>query len=92
MLRLFRLIAFALAAAIGLHGLAAKAADEPAWVHAIAMYGEPKYPPGFTHFDYVNPAAPKGGEIRTWELDTFDNLHPLVQKGVPAAGTDRSWR
>ena len=28
--------------------------------HAIAMYGEPKYRPDFTHFDYVNPDAPEG--------------------------------
>ena len=32
--------------------------------HAIAMHGEPKYGPEFTHFDYVNPQAPKGGRIR----------------------------
>jgi microcin C transport system substrate-binding protein len=58
--------------------------------HGLSAFGDLKYPAGFRHFDYVNPAAPKGGEIRTWELDTFDNLHPLVLKGVPAAGTDRT--
>ena len=31
------------------------------WVHAYAAFGEPKYPRGFDHFEYVNPAAPKGG-------------------------------
>ena len=36
-----------------------------AWAaHAYAQFGDVKYPAGFTHFDYVNPAAPKGGEIR----------------------------
>ena len=32
--------------------------------HAIAMHGAPKYPPNFAHFDYVNPAAPKGGKVK----------------------------
>ncbi|MBV8626364.1 MAG: ABC transporter substrate-binding protein, partial [Paraburkholderia sp.] len=32
-------------------------------VHAIAQYGEPKYPADFKHFDYVNPDAPKGGTL-----------------------------
>ena len=32
--------------------------------HAIAMHGEPKYDPGFTHFDYLDPDAPKGGRIK----------------------------
>jgi len=34
------------------------------WTHAFATYGEPRYPPGFAHFDYVNPTAPKGGTVR----------------------------
>ena len=37
----------------------------PAWAaHAYALWGEPRYPAGFAHFGYVNPAAPKGGELR----------------------------
>ncbi len=36
-----------------------------AWAaHAYAQFGDIKYPPGFAHFDYVNPQAPKGGETR----------------------------
>ena len=58
--------------------------------HGLSTFGELKYPAGFKHFDYVNPAAPKGGEIRTWELDTFDNFNPLILKGVAAAGADRN--
>ena len=38
--------------------------------HAIAMHGEPKYGPDFTHFDYVSPDAPKGGELRLAEQGT----------------------
>ena len=56
-------------------------------VHAIAMHGTPKYPAGFDHFDYVNPNAPKGGEVRLAAVgSTFDSLNPFIIKGVPAQG------
>jgi microcin C transport system substrate-binding protein len=86
MFRLFRLIAFAAIASIGLHGTAAPASDDTPWVHAIAMYGEPKYPPGFTHFDYADPDAIKGGLMRQHAIGTFDSLNPFILRGVPAAG------
>ncbi len=54
--------------------------------HAIAMHGEPKYDENFTHLDYVNPDAPKGGELRLWASDTFDNLNPFILKGLTADG------
>ncbi len=54
--------------------------------HAIAMHGEPKYPAGFTHFDYVNPDAPKGGTIRLGVRGTFDSFNPNIPKGNAAAG------
>ncbi len=76
--------AFALAATF-LLGLAPNALlAEP--VHGIALYGEPKYKPGFTHFDYVNPNAPKGGEVRQAVLGGFDSLNPFILKGTVAAG------
>ena len=31
--------------------------------HGLAMHGNPKYSSNFPHFDYVNPAAPKGGNL-----------------------------
>lgn len=49
--------------------------------HGIAMHGEPKYPAGFDHFDYVNPDAPKGGDLRRADQGTFDNLNPFIVKG-----------
>ncbi len=55
--------------------------------HGLAMHGQPKYPAGFDHFDYVNPTAPKGGEMRLAALNTFDNLNPFIVKGVEAAGS-----
>ena len=50
------------------------------------MYGEPKHPPGFASFPYVNPDAPKGGRLVLGELGTFDSLNPFIIKGVSAAG------
>lgn len=50
------------------------------------MHGEPKYGPGFRHFDYVNPDAPKGGELRLAAEGSFDNLNPFIPRGTAAAG------
>lgn len=52
--------------------------------HAIAMHGKPKYEAGFLHFDYVNPEAPKGGELVLADIGTYDSLNPFVIKGQPA--------
>ena len=53
---------------------------------AVAMHGEPKYKPGFTHFDYTDPDAPKGGEVHEAAIGTYDSLNPFILKGVPAGG------
>ena len=52
----------------------------------IAMHDAPKYGPAFTHFNYVNPDAPKGGALRLGVLGSFDSLNPFIVKGAPAAG------
>ena len=52
--------------------------------HAIAMHGTPKYDADFQHFDYTNPAAPKGGTVRQWALGTFDSFNPFIIKGTAA--------
>jgi microcin C transport system substrate-binding protein len=65
----------------------ALAQDEVTKLHALSLYGDVKYPPDFTHFDYVNPDAPKGGTVRDFTVGTsFDTFNPFVLKGVPAAG------
>lgn len=56
--------------------------------HAISLHGKPRYPASFKAFDYVNPAAPKGGDIRLEAMGTFDSLNPFINKGVPARGID----
>jgi peptide/nickel transport system substrate-binding protein len=62
---------------------AVPAAAEP--VHALAMHGSPKHGPGFTHFSYVNPNAPRGGRLVLGQLGSFDSLNPFIIKGVSAA-------
>ena len=70
--------------------IAAALASCPAWgAHAFALYGEPKYPAGFQHFDYVNPNAPRGGDLYLANPDrrtSFDKFNPFSLKGVAAAG------
>ncbi|MEX3961526.1 extracellular solute-binding protein [Paraburkholderia sp. EG286B] len=58
-------------------------------VYAIAQYGEPKYPQGFAHFDYVNPHAPKGGTLvlaNPDRLTSFDKFNPFTLRGNAAPG------
>ena len=65
--------------------------SEPQWRHGLSLFGDLKYPPGFRHFDYVNPQAPKGGGVRFVALGTFDNFNQAIAgvKGLfaAAAGT-----
>lgn len=63
---------------------------QAAWAaHAIAFFGEPKYPADFTHFDYINPHAPKGGSMVLSLVtlnSSFDKFNPYNLRGVPAPG------
>lgn len=54
--------------------------------HALSIDGQPRYPENFTHFEYTNPHAPKGGEIRLAAIGTFDNFNPYIVKGNAADG------
>ena len=57
--------------------------------HAYAQFGDVKYPAGFTHFSYVNPAAPKGGEIRMvppTRPTNFDKFNPYTLRGTAPYG------
>jgi microcin C transport system substrate-binding protein len=69
---------------LSLFSIPALAADAR---HGIAMHGALKYPADFTHFDYVNPDAPKGGRLREASIGTFDSLNPFIIKGTVADGT-----
>lgn len=54
----------------------------------ISIFGDLKYPPNSKHFDYVNPNAPKGGEVKYGLEGTFNNLNPFILKGIAAAGME----
>jgi len=63
-------------------------AQEPAepFRHGVAIVGDLKYPAGFEHFDYVNPAAPKIGTLRMSSTGTFDTFNPVLNRGEVAPG------
>ena len=65
-----------------------RAQDDMIVSHGYSFYGDLSYPPDFEHFNYVNPEAPKGGEISFSSLGTFDSMNPYSRKG--RAGT-LSW-
>ena len=44
--------------------------------HGYSFFGELNYPADFAHLAYVNPNAPKGGEISIWGFGTFDSMNP----------------
>ena len=54
--------------------------------HGVSYFGDFKYPPGFEHFDYVNPDAPKGGTLVRPIGASFNNFTPMIAKGVGAPG------
>lgn len=54
----------------------------------FAQLGTAKYAAGFTHFDYANPAAPKGGSVTLSAIGTYDNFNRAAMRGNPAIGTD----
>ncbi len=56
--------------------------------YAFAKLGEPKYAVNFTHYDYANPAAPKGGKMTLAVVGTYDNFNRYASRGNPGAGTD----
>ncbi|EMH4162739.1 ABC transporter substrate-binding protein [Pluralibacter gergoviae] len=55
---------------------------------AFAVIGEPKYAAGFSHYDYVNPDAPKGGAVTLAAIGTFDNFNRFASRGNAAVRTD----
>ena len=70
------------ALAIAVLGAPALAAAAP----SAALGYTPKYPPGFTHFEYVNPQAPKRGQLAVSVLGNYAHFNPFILKGIPGAG------
>ena len=76
----------AVIAACGAGASAAADAAHGAAAGGIAMHGQPALGPGFDHFAYADPAAPKGGRITYGIVGSFDSLNPFIVKGVAARG------
>ena len=76
-------------AAIVLGGVAS--AEEVTISHGYTNFGELKYGPDIAHLDYVNPNAPKGGEMSQSASGNFDSLNPYTRKGVTGALTTLLW-
>src|SRR4051812_27123061 len=72
---------FALVAALGLAAQPAHAMVLGKPVQGLSIYGEASMPPGFTHFDYANPDAPKGGTLTRAAIGTFDSFNAFSFKG-----------
>lgn len=74
-------------AALALLAFAAPALGEETILktHGISTFGDLKYPADFAHLDYVNPEAPKGGEVSIWAPGTFDSMNPYTVKGRAGA-------
>ncbi len=63
----------------------------PSWAaHGLGMGYAPKYPATFSHFDYVNPVAPKGGALTLSASGSFDKLNPFTLRGIAPVGMGRS--
>jgi microcin C transport system substrate-binding protein len=54
--------------------------------HALSLLGEPALPADFPHFPWVNPDAPKGGEVALTALGSFDSFNPFILRGTSAVG------
>jgi microcin C transport system substrate-binding protein len=76
------------------HLISAKAAGQETETHGLSIFGDLALPEGFSHFPYVNPAAPKGGEVSlqvsatsgNQNFTTFNTLNIYILKGDGAAG------
>jgi microcin C transport system substrate-binding protein len=68
--------------------LARPAAAQPAVTrtHALSLLGEPALPADFPHWPWVNPNAPKGGEVVLTALGSFDSFNPFILRGTAAVG------
>jgi microcin C transport system substrate-binding protein len=73
-----------LAGATALAAVRQAGADEVRKVHAMALVGEPALLDDYKYFPWVNPDAPKGGEVALTAVGTFDSFNPYIIRGTPA--------
>ncbi|WP_422048835.1 extracellular solute-binding protein [Shimia sp.] len=81
-LRLMGGSALSIGAGLG-SGMAFASEDEIIRSHGYSFFGDLKYPADYPHFDYVNPNAPKGGQITLSARGTFDGFNRFAWRGNP---------
>jgi microcin C transport system substrate-binding protein len=98
-----RLAAILLLAALAMPAAAQPRTDAPAAqprtdapaaqprTDALSLVGEPRLPVGFTHFPFVNPNAPRGGEVTLAAIGTFDSFNPFILRGTAAGAVGQIW-
>jgi len=59
--------------------------------HAIALLAKPALPADFPYFPYVNPDAPKGGEVTLSSIGTYDSFNPFILRGTATGGLTSPW-
>ena len=69
----------------------ATAAEPPLRTYGLSLLGAPSLPPDFKFFPYVNPDAPKGGEVAVSNVGTFDSFNPFIVRGTAASDVFRVW-
>ena len=67
------------------------ATQPPLRTYGISLLGAPSLPPDFKFFPYVNPDAPKGGEVALSTVGTFDSFNPFIVRGTAASDVFRVW-
>jgi microcin C transport system substrate-binding protein len=87
----FVLVAWLLAGAGSGHAQAPAPGEAPLRTYGLSLLGAPALPPDFKAFPFVNPDAPKGGEVVLGAIGTFDSFNPFIVRGTPAADILRVW-
>ncbi len=59
--------------------------------NAIAILAKPALPADFPYFPYVNPNAPKGGDVTLASIGTFDSFNPFILRGTSTHGMAAPW-
>jgi microcin C transport system substrate-binding protein len=63
----------------------------PVRTYGLSLLGSLSLPPDFKYFPYVNPDAPKGGEVALSTVGTFDSFNPFIVRGTPASDVFQVW-
>jgi len=84
-----RIAVFIVLLSIGFASMSAHAQQQLVTSHGVSLYGSLLYEPGFKHFAWVNPNAPKGGTFVT-SIESFDSINPYIAIGTPPAFTNLS--